>query len=122
MKPKSIRLVKDDPIGSFNLPWKTNLKLLEILSDGISIFDTCSRRPSYRRRDLTISIFAAYVLHQSVDGAGQDLRGFRIKIAQMAGRLVLQDMAEAITQIPKSSTGVEATVQDIFNAQPIKGK
>ena len=40
----------------------------------------------------------------------------------MAGRLVLQDMAEAIPQVPTSSTGVEATVQDFFTAQPIKGK
>ena len=33
-----------------------------------------------------------------------------------------KDRAEAITQVPKSSTGVGGAVQDVFTAQPIKGK
>ena len=54
-------------------------------------------------------------------GLGHDLRAFKAKYPQVPGRLILQDLKEAIMQMPQSHPELETQVHDFFNPQPVKG-
>lgn len=53
-------------------------------------------------------------------GHGHDIQKFVEKFPNKAGRLILQDQSEVISQVPKSDN-MEAMVYDFFTAQPVKG-
>ena len=55
-------------------------------------------------------------------GIGHDLAEFRTKHPDLPGRLVLQDLPETIKQIEKITEGIEPTIHDFFNRQPIEGE
>lgn len=54
-------------------------------------------------------------------GMGHDLEEFKAKHAGLAGRLILQEREEVVSQIQGLGSGIEATVHDFLTEQPVKG-
>ena len=54
-------------------------------------------------------------------GAGLCLEGFRAKIPQWKGRLVLQEQEVVLKQVSGLDARIEVMVHDFFEPQPIKG-
>ena len=54
-------------------------------------------------------------------GQGQVLEAFKREFPSHRGRLILQDLPQAISNIEHLEPGIETMEMDFFNPQPIKG-